>query len=158
MSAHSTVSKIIAVTSCKGGVGKSTVALAVAFELAARGHRVGLFDADVHGPSLPTLLPHAVCALSGKPRVALDKGGWEVRPFVQPTHYDGSSSGVVSSVKVMSFGWLSKLWLSREGAEVRSGHPPGQLAYQLLHSTQWGDLDYLIVDSPPGTGEVRCCS
>lgn len=135
---YSSIRHLIAVTSCKGGVGKSTVSLEVAFRLARRGHRVGLFDADVHGPSLATQLPDAQ---GGGGWSQLSHGGWAVKP----REFDG--------VKLMSFGWFSRLW-SSDGNEVRVSGPPGETMTKLLHTTEWGELDYLIVDSPPGTGDV----
>jgi len=137
--ARSAVGKIIAITSCKGGVGKSTVSLELAFRLAARGHAVGLFDADVHGPSLPSQLPPSV----GRERVRLGPGGWSVEPL--------SHAGV----KLMSFGWLKRLWGGAHDGEVRTGSVPEEIANQLLQSTHWGALDYLVIDSPPGTGGVQ---
>lgn len=134
---YGTVRRLIAVTSCKGGVGKSTVSVELAFRLASRGFKVGLFDADVHGPSLPTQLP---MDLGAKP-VELVNGGWAVKPLLY------------SGVKLMSFGWISRLWTKSDG-EVRTGQSPGDLTSMLLHSTAWGALDYLIIDSPPGTGEI----
>ena len=137
--AYSTIGRLFAVTSCKGGVGKSTVSLELAFTLAARGHSVGLFDADVYGPSLPTQLP----AVLGEDDVALGHDGWSVTPL----EHEG--------VKLMSCGWFARLW-SREvrtGGEVRDSYP-GRLATKLLHTTAWGHLDYLIIDNPPGTGGV----
>lgn len=126
---------LVAVTSCKGGVGKSTVSANLAFTLARRGHNVGLFDADVQGPSLPTQLPE----LTGS-SIRLNDGGWSVEPL----QHDG--------VRLMSFGWFAQSWGVSDG-EVRGKAPT--LAYQLLHTTKWGDdLDYLIIDSPPGTGDV----
>lgn len=129
----STVSKLIAVSSCKGGVGKSTVALELAYHLRRRGHRVGLFDADVHGPSLPTQIP------LGDVRITLAADGRSV----QPLEHGG--------VQLMSFGWFSRLWSRRPAAEIRVRGP---LATNLLQTTQWGDLDYLLIDSPPGTGDI----
>lgn len=134
MAIYSTVRHIIAVTSCKGGVGKSTVSANLAYRLAARGHRVGLYDADVQGPSLPTQLP----AIADT-KIKLNNGGWSVLPLA----HDG--------VQLMSFGWFAQMWGAEDG-EVRG--MAAQLATQLLHTTEWGDLDYLIVDSPPGTGDV----
>jgi Mrp family chromosome partitioning ATPase len=131
----SSVGRLIAVTSCKGGVGKSTVSLELARRLAARGHRVGLFDADVHGPSLPTQLP-----LANEQRVQTDRSGYSVLPL----EHDG--------LKLMSFGWFSQLWNVHKDDEIRIGRP--MLCVQLLMTTAWGELDYLVVDSPPGTGEV----
>lgn len=97
-----------------------------------------MFDADVHGPSLPAQLPSV---LKDGAQVTLAADGWAVLPLEH------------KSLKLMSMGWLCRLW-SRPADEVRSGHPPGRLAAMLLHSTAWGELDYLIVDSPPGTGEI----
>eukprot|EP00962_Isochrysis_galbana_P018638 scaffold5374_cov97-Isochrysis_galbana.AAC.2 len=131
---------IVAVTSCKGGVGKSTVSLELAFRLSARGHRVGLFDADVHGPSLPAQLDATV----GAGGVQLADDGFTVHPL----RYD--------DVALMSFGWFSRLWgrLPRDDDVTLRGAAIGSLAAALLHTTAWGDLDFLIVDSPPGTGDI----
>ena len=131
----SSIGRLIAVTSCKGGVGKSTVSLELARRLQARGHRVGVFDADVHGPSLPTQLP-----LANEQRVQTDRSGYSVLPL----EHDG--------LKLMSFGWFSQLWNVHKDDEIRIGRP--MLCVQLLQTTAWGELDYLVVDSPPGTGEV----
>ena len=131
----SSIGRLIAVTSCKGGVGKSTVSLELARRLQARGHRVGVFDADVHGPSLPTQLP-----LANEQRVQTDRSGYSVLPL----EHDG--------LKLMSFGWFSQLWNIHKDDEIRIGRP--MLCVQLLQTTAWGELDYLVIDSPPGTGEV----
>ena len=133
MRTYSTVRRLVAVTSCKGGVGKSTISANLAFRLASRGHRVGLFDADVHGPSLPTQIPGLT------DRIALNNGGGSVAPL----EYEG--------VKLMSFGWFARTWGVVDG-EVRGNAAP--LVASLLHTTEWGELDYLVIDSPPGTGEV----
>jgi Mrp family chromosome partitioning ATPase len=131
MQTFSTINRgIIAVTSCKGGVGKSTVSLGLARALARRGHRVGLFDADVFGPSLPTQVPSSV---SGQ-EVELVSNGRAVMPFEH------------QGLKLMSFGWFGRTWGVTEG-EMR-GAKPAVMALSLLHTTAWGDLDYLIVDSP----------
>jgi len=131
---------IIAVTSCKGGVGKSTVSLELAFRLSARGHRVGLYDADIHGPSLPSQLPPSV----GERGVRLSEDGFSV----QPLQHDG--------VLLMSFGWFTRLWGRRPQDDdvTLRGSAIGTLASQLLHTTAWGELDFLIIDSPPGTGDI----
>ena len=140
---------IIAVTSCKGGVGKSTVSLELAFQLVARGRKVGLYDADIYGPSLPSQLPPEV----SKQQIELSEDGYSVQPIM----YEG--------LPLMSFGWFSKLWGSRrrnatDKSQLKDdditlrGSTIGLLAVQLLHTTRWGDLDYLIVDTPPGTGDV----
>jgi Mrp family chromosome partitioning ATPase len=139
---------IVAVTSCKGGVGKSTVSLELALRLAARGHRVGLYDADIHGPSLPTQFP----SVSNQSIKLSECGYW-----VEPIMHEG--------ISLMSFGWFSKLWGQRrrkhndksklEDDDVTlRGNTIGLLAVQLLHTTLWGNLDFLIVDTPPGTGDI----
>lgn len=132
MAAYSSIGRLITVTSCKGGVGKSTVSLELARRLAARGHSVGLFDADLHGPSLPAQLPQL------DQKVELGADGYAVVPF----ECDG--------LRLMSFGWFSQLWCP-PSQQIRVS---AKLATSLLHTTAWGDLDYLVVDSPPGTGEI----
>mmetsp|Transcript_5598 Transcript_5598/g.16486 ORF Transcript_5598/g.16486 Transcript_5598/m.16486 type:complete len:286 (+) Transcript_5598:165-1022(+) len=131
----STIQRVIAVTSCKGGVGKSTVSLALARRLARRGARVGLYDADVHGPSLPTQLPRAG-------PVAPTADGWAMVP---QTH---------EGLALMSFGLIEQLWGSGDEIDPRGAGTAGELAVQLLHTTAWGALDYVVIDTPPGTGEV----
>jgi ATP-binding protein involved in chromosome partitioning len=129
------VRNVIAVASGKGGVGKSTVAVNLAVALAKSGARVGLLDADIYGPSIPALL-----GLSGKPDVATTPHGDQV--FVPP---------VAHGVKVMSLGFLLDdpsqpvIW---RGPMVGSG------ISQLLGQSDWGELDYLLVDLPPGTGDA----
>ena len=135
---YGTVKKLIAITSCKGGVGKSTVSKELAYRLAARGHRVGLFDGDVHGPSLEAQIPEASGPTGFR---QLAHSGWAVTP----REHNG--------IKLMSFGWFSRLWTG-EGKEVRVSGPAGEAMLKLLHTTLWGDLDFLLIDSPPGTGDV----
>ena len=133
--ATSQIGRIIGVTSCKGGVGKSTVAFELARRLAGRGRRVGIFDADVHGPSLPT-------QLGVDKRAAPTADGWRMAPV--------ESGGM----KLMSFGFIGELWDSAADIDPRGAGGAGELAVQLLHTTDWGRLDDLIVDTPPGTGEI----
>ncbi len=125
------VANIIAVASGKGGVGKSTVACNLALALSAEGARVGLLDADVYGPSQPRMM-----GVSGKPSSADGK-------TIQPLRSHG--------VTVMSMGLLVD-----EGQSVVWRGPMLMSALtQMLHQVAWGTLDYLIVDLPPGTGDVQ---
>ena len=121
----------IIVLSGKGGVGKSTVAVNLATALALEGSRVGLLDIDLHGPTVPQLL-----GLNGHP--ALMEG--EVLAPVQ----------VGENLKVMSIGFLLG---ERDGAVIWRGPMKAVAIEQFLGEVEWGELDYLIIDSPPGTGD-----
>ena len=124
-------------SSCKGGVGKSTVAVSLAYSLAQQGKRVGLFDADLFGPSVPTLV--------GKGEW-IGKGLWyhdtpegkRIEPYV----YEG--------VKTMSYGYNS----ASRTANVMRGPIASTVIRDLLYQTNWGTLDYLVIDCPPGTSDV----
>jgi len=124
------VKSIIAVASCKGGVGKSTTSASIASELASRGFKVGLLDADIFGPSVPTLfnLHNAKVQRRGEMMVPVE----------------------VNGLKVMSFGFL----LGDSPAIMRGPMVSGYIQ-QLLHSVDWGELDYLFIDMPPGTGDIQ---
>ena len=125
------VKNVILVTSGKGGVGKSTVAANLAAELALRGIRVGLFDADVYGPSVPTLMGIQ---------------GAEIRAEnnrILPTE--------AYRVKVMSLG----LMLEEDSPVIWRGPLVHKAYEQLLFETDWGELDFLILDLPPGTGDAQ---
>ncbi len=128
------VRRVLAVAGGKGGVGKSTVAVNLAAALAARGLSVGVLDADVHGPSLPTLL-----GISGKPDY--------VDGAIQPH--------VALGLKAMSVGLLTQA----SDAMVWRGPMASQALTQMLTQTRWGTedapLDVLVVDLPPGTGDVQ---
>ena len=126
------VANVVAVASGKGGVGKSTVAANLALALARQGARVGLLDADVYGPSQPRMM-----GLSG----------------TRPTTPDGRTFDPPQShgVKVMSIGLL----IDEEQPMVWRGPMVTQALTQLLNGTRWGELDYLIVDMPPGTGDTQ---
>ena len=133
----SEVSAIVGVSSCKGGVGKSTVALHLAYSLAAMGGRVGLFDADIHGPSLPSMVVPEDTRV-----VRLEDKGW-----LRPLRHEG--------VKLMSYGWVSPRNEDGErGGAAMRGPMASSVVQQLSQLTDWGPLDVLVVDMPPGTGDV----
>lgn len=125
------VKNIIAVASGKGGVGKSTVSVNLALALAQDGARVGMLDADIYGPSQPTMLG----AEGQKPII-------EERTLL-PVERHGIQS--------MSIGYL----VNTTDAMVWRGPMLGKAMQQLIHDTRWDNLDYLIVDLPPGTGDVQ---
>ena len=120
----------IVVLSGKGGVGKSTIAVNLAQALLDRGHRVGLLDVDVHGPSVPTMLGLAGHGVQGS--------------------NDGVEPLIAGGLKVMSVGFLLQ---DENEAVIWRGPAKYGVIKQLLATVNWGDLDYLIVDSPPGTGD-----
>jgi ATP-binding protein involved in chromosome partitioning len=125
------VKNIVAVASGKGGVGKSTTAVNLALALAAEGARVGVLDADIYGPSIPMMM-----GISGKPESADGK-------TMEPLENYG--------VQVMSIGFL----VAQDEAMIWRGPMATQALEQLLRQTNWQDLDYLIVDMPPGTGDIQ---
>ncbi len=124
------VKNIIAVASGKGGVGKSTVAVNLALALAAEGARVGMLDADIYGPSQPTML-----GISGQPESA---DGKTMEPLV--------GHGIETS----SIGFM----IDADQPMIWRGPMVTQALQQLLTQTNWHDLDYLVVDMPPGTGDI----
>ena len=129
---------IIAVGSGKGGVGKSTVAAALSYGLQELGAAVGLMDADVYGPSIPHML-----GATGKPAVIQTPvGDGKVAERMVPVERDG--------LKVMSMGFM----VEPDQAVVWRGPMLHRALTQFLQQTAWGDLDYLVVDMPPGTGDV----
>jgi ATP-binding protein involved in chromosome partitioning len=122
---------VIAVGSGKGGVGKSTVAATIALTLRRYGAKVGLMDADVYGPSIPHLL-----GLSGRPAITAAKR-------IEPITFGGD-------MPVMSMGFL----VEPDQAVIWRGPMLHGSINQFLGETDWGELDYLIIDMPPGTGDV----
>ena len=126
------VRNVIAVASGKGGVGKSTVAANLALALVADGASVGMLDADIYGPSQPHML-----GIAGE----------------QPVSQDGKSMAplVAHELQVMSIGFL----VDPDQPMVWRGPMVTSALSQLLHQTEWRDLDYLIVDMPPGTGDIQ---
>ena len=125
------VKNIIAVASGKGGVGKSTVAVNLALALAAEGARVGMLDADIYGPSQPTML-----GISGQPSSADGK-------TMEPMEGHG--------IQASSIGFM----IDPDQPMVWRGPMVTQALQQLLMQTNWRDVDYLVVDMPPGTGDIQ---
>lgn len=122
------VGHIVAVASCKGGVGKSTTAVNLAYSLSAAGKRVGIVDLDIYGSSLPTMAkPEGTLQIVSETLLPLQLGG----------------------VKLMSMGFLNPGAMPMRGVRVTP------IVQQLIGRTAWGELDYLIVDMPPGTGDVQ---
>jgi len=125
------VKNIVAVSSGKGGVGKSTVAANLALALAAEGARVGMLDADIYGPSQPMML-----GLAGKPETV---DGRLLEPMIG------------HGIQAISIGLL----IDADQPMVWRGPMVTQALQQLLMQTHWQDLDYLVVDMPPGTGDIQ---
>jgi len=126
-----TIKNVIAVASGKGGVGKSTVSANLALALAKTGAGVGLMDADVYGPSIPTIL-----GIKGEPAVTQERR-------IIPVQQDG--------LKVISMAFFMK----PDEAVIWRGPMLHKTVEQFLSGVEWGELDYLIVDLPPGTGDVQ---
>ena len=125
------IHRVIAVSSGKGGVGKSTVSVNVAVALAKRGLRVGLMDADFYGPNIPRML-----GVYERPGIDADKRIVPLEAF---------------GLKLMSIGFL----VDRDAPAIWRGPIITKILQQFLHDVAWGELDYLIVDMPPGTGDAQ---
>jgi len=124
------IANIIAIGSGKGGVGKSTTAVNLALALQREGARVGLLDADIYGPSIPNML-----GVKGQPSTDGEK--------IIPKEAHG--------LKVMSIGFM----VEEDSAMIWRGPMVTSALQQLLNDTLWGQLDYLIIDLPPGTGDIQ---
>ena len=130
------IKNMIMVVSGKGGVGKSTVAAGMAISLAEEGYSVGLLDADIFGPSVPTLMNlHHV----ERPLMVEKDGKQVMEPFER------------FGIKVMSIGFF----FDPEQAVIWRGPMVSNVLKQLITETNWGALDYLIIDTPPGTGDIH---
>ena len=125
------VKHIVAIASGKGGVGKSTVAANIAIALTHKGHKVGLLDLDIYGPSLPIIL-----GINESPKLTQDK------KLIPLDRY---------GMKVMSFGFIS----GNQTPTIWRGPLVGRMTEQFFQDVIWGDLDYLILDLPPGTGDIQ---
>jgi ATP-binding protein involved in chromosome partitioning len=130
-----TIKHLLIVASGKGGVGKSTVAAGLALSLAAKKYKVGLLDADIHGPSIPTLFD-------------LEQ--------VRPTTHEVDGKTLLTplekeGLKIMSLGFF----FNPEQAVLWRGPMVTNALKQMIRDTEWGDLDYLVIDTPPGTGDVH---
>ena len=125
------VQSIVAVASGKGGVGKSTTAVNLALGLAAAGHRVGLLDADIYGPSMPRMM-----GISGR-----------------PTSSDGQTLDAMENygIKVMSMGFM----VDEETPMIWRGPMVQSALEQMMRDVNWGELDVMVVDMPPGTGDAQ---
>ncbi len=128
--AYPNLGKIIAISSGKGGVGKSTVATNLAVALAQRGARVGLMDADIYGPNIPRMM-----GVNAPPPVENEK--------IIPLQAHG--------VKIMSLGFM----IERDQPAIWRGPIIMKIITQFLRDVQWGELDYFLVDMPPGTGDAQ---
>lgn len=134
------VARVVLVASGKGGVGKTTVTVNLALALAAQGARVGLFDADVYGPNVPLMLGvRRTDAADG----FIPIGRAQADPYIQPLERFG--------LKVMSVGLL----VGERQAVMPDPRFVGLVVSRTIKDVLWGDLDYLLVDLPPGTGEPQ---
>ncbi len=126
------VNKVFAISSAKGGVGKSTVAVNLAITLAQEGKRVGLLDADIYGPSIPMMM-----------------GKRDAQPL-------GDENGKIIPIEAFGIKFMSFGFFVPEGeAVIWRGPMLGGILNQFLFDVNWGELDYLIIDLPPGTGDMQ---
>ena len=144
------VGHIIAIASGKGGVGKSTVAVNLAVTLARMGYKVGLADADVYGPSIPTMTG----TQGGIPEVEVyDEMG---NPLPIDAEIDGSCKEIIVPIEKYGVKWMSIGYFARpEQALIWRGPMACNALKQMLLQVKWGKLDYLLIDLPPGTGDIH---
>lgn len=131
----SDVKNVIAISSGKGGVGKSTVTANLAGGLVKAGYRVGIVDADIYGPSMPTMFD----VVSGKPDMIEVDGVKKINPV---SSYD---------IKILSIGFFTE----QDNAVVWRGPMASKAMMQMFTDAHWGELDYLLIDLPPGTGDIH---
>ncbi|HAA00546.1 MAG TPA: chromosome partitioning protein, partial [Flavobacteriales bacterium] len=129
------VKNIVAIASGKGGVGKSTITANLAAGLAKKGYKVGLIDADIYGPSMPIMFD-----VQHEKPVALEIDG---RSMIKPVESYG--------VKLLSIGFFAEL----DQAIVWRGAMASKALTQMFRDTHWGELDYMLIDLPPGTGDIH---
>ena len=129
------VKSIVAVASGKGGVGKSTITSNLAAGLAKKGYKVGLIDADIYGPSMPTMFD----LVNERPKMIELEG----RSLISPILSQG--------VKILSIGFFT----DKENAVVWRGPMASKALLQMFNDAHWGELDFLLVDLPPGTGDIH---
>lgn len=130
-----TIKNMIMVSSGKGGVGKSTVAAGIALSLSKKGYSVGLMDADIYGPSVPTLFN----LKDERPLTIEIDGKTKIEPFIR------------FGIKVNSLGFF----VNPMDAVLWRGPMATNAIKQLMNDTYWGELDFLIIDTPPGTGDIH---
>ncbi len=131
----SAIASVIAISSAKGGVGKSTVTANLAITLRNMGYRVGLLDADIYGPSQPKMM-----GLEGYLPEAINRDGFD---YIIPA--------TVGDIKLMSIGFF----VAPTDALMWRGVMASNALKQLIHQTEWGVLDFLLIDLPPGTGDIH---
>jgi ATP-binding protein involved in chromosome partitioning len=136
------VAHVLAVASGKGGVGKTTVAVNLALALRQEGVRVGLFDADLHGPNIPLMLGIQTKPSAGRP-LNIPVARTDRKPYIPPLERFG--------LKAMSLGLL----LADTDTILAEGPLAGRMVRQTLQDVLWGELDVLLLDFPPGTGEPQ---
>ena len=129
------VKKIIAIASGKGGVGKSTITSNIAGGLAKKGFRVGIIDADIYGPSIPTMFD-----LVGERPKMIDVDG---KQLIEPI--------MSLDIKILSIGFFT----DQDNAVVWRGPMASKALTQMISDAHWGELDYLLIDLPPGTGDIH---